>query len=91
MKKVCASVRIKGRVQGVFYRQSTKETASLLGVTGWVRNLPNGDVEAVIEGPEGAVKRAIDWCNQGPPAARVEEVLVEWLATDGNFTEFSIR
>lgn len=91
MKTVRAELCIKGRVQGVFFRQSTKETAISCGVTGWVRNLPNGDVEAVLEGQEDAVRKVIEWCKCGPPAARVDEVQVEWNLPSNEFIRFSIR
>lgn len=91
MKNVRASIRVKGRVQGVFFRQFTRETAQLHGVTGWVRNLQNGDVEAVIEGPELAVREVVSWCRKGPSAARVDELLVDWNPASGEFSGFSVR
>ena len=86
-----ATARIHGRVQGVFYRQSTLETARRLGVTGWVRNLPDGRVEAVAEGPAEAVRDLVAWCQQGPPAADVTSVDVDWNDATGEFPSFSIR
>jgi len=86
-----ATARIHGRVQGVFYRQSTLETARRLGVTGWVRNLPDGCVEAVAEGPAEAVRDLVAWCQQGPPAANVTSVDVDWSDATGEFPSFSIR
>lgn len=74
-----ARVRVTGRVQGVYYRQSTVEMANGLGLTGWVRNQPDGSVEAVFEGEKAAVDQAIAWCHHGPPRAAVDEVSVEWL------------
>lgn len=71
-----AHVWVSGRVQGVFYRQSCLEEAVRLGVAGWVRNLPDGRVEAVFEGPPDAVERAIAWCRVGPRSARVSGVEV---------------
>lgn len=64
-------VRIKGRVQGVWYRGWTVETARALGLDGWVRNRSDGSVEAVFQGPPAAVNRMIEACHDGPPAARV--------------------
>jgi acylphosphatase len=74
-----ARIKITGRVQGVCYRQSTVEMAQSLGLCGWVRNLPDGSVEALFEGDRERVERAIQWCWQGPPRAAVVKVTVEWL------------
>lgn len=76
MELLEARARISGKVQGVFFRWSTSEEARRLGVTGWVRNLPDGAVEALFQGPEAAVEAIIAWCGQGPPNARVEGVEV---------------
>jgi acylphosphatase len=65
---------IHGRVQGVFYREWTVRTARQLGVSGWVRNLPDGTVEAHLEGPSDAVEAMIGKLHDGPPAARVERI-----------------
>ncbi len=85
-----AHVWISGRVQGVFFRAHTKEVAEKLGLTGWVRNLPDGRVEAVFEGEEEAVKEAIEWCKRGPPLARVEKVEVRYEGQTGEFRDFRI-
>jgi acylphosphatase len=87
---VRAHIRVTGRVQGVYFRQTTAQEASLLGVSGWVRNLPDGDVEAVVEGEPERVDRLIAWCHHGPPAARVDGVSVSWETVTGEFTSFSI-
>jgi acylphosphatase len=86
-----ARARIRGRVQGVFYRQSTVETASRLELAGWVRNLPDGSVEAVVEGPMAVVREFLDWCRQGPPAAKVDVVDVDWTDATGEFRRFEVR
>lgn len=91
MSKVRAELNIQGRVQGVFFRQSTKETAVRLGLTGWARNCPDGSVEVVFEGERQAVDVAIAWCRQGPTAAKVREVKVEWQDFVGEFDGFGIR
>jgi acylphosphatase len=67
-------VVVAGRVQGVFFRASCAERARALGLAGWVRNDPDGRVEAVFEGPEEVVETMIRWCQEGPPHARVDEV-----------------
>jgi acylphosphatase len=69
-------VWISGLVQGVWYRESCREQARALGVTGWVRNLADGRVEAVFEGPPAAVDRAVAWCHGGPRRARVDTVQI---------------
>lgn len=78
-----AHVHVSGKVQGVFYRANTRNTARKLGVDGWVRNLPDGRVEAVFEGPESDVEEMIDWCHTGSPAADVEAVDVEFEEPTG--------
>jgi acylphosphatase len=70
-------VWITGRVQGVGYRYSTCEQAERLGLGGWVRNLGDGSVEAVFEGPAAEVARAVSWCRQGPPGALVTDLRTE--------------
>ncbi len=69
-------VVLRGRVQGVWFRQSTQSEALALGVHGWVRNLPDGAVEAVFEGPAEAVDLAVEWATHGPERARVEDAEV---------------
>ena len=68
---------ISGRVQGVFYRATCRQVAEELGISGWVRNLPDGRVEAVAEGPSDAMEKFLEWCHQGPPMANVEHVEVQ--------------
>jgi len=72
--RVRVHVYVSGRVQGVYYRASTRDTARELGVDGWVRNLSDGRVEAVFEGPETAVDELVEWCETGSRAADVERV-----------------
>jgi acylphosphatase len=70
-------VVIEGRVQGVFFRDSCRrEAAAFDGVTGWIANRNDGGVDAVFEGPEGAVSALVNWCRHGPPRARVDRVTV---------------
>ncbi len=73
-----ARVVIRGRVQGVFFRVETRERARSLGLAGWVRNNPDGTVEAVFEGDRDRVDSMLLWCRRGPAAADVEDVEVEW-------------
>ncbi len=84
-------VFIEGRVQGVFFRQYMKEAAQKEKVTGWVRNLPDGRVEAVFEGDDHAVRKMIEWCHKGSPASRVDEVEVHDETYTGSFNSFSIK
>lgn len=80
---------INGKVQGVFYRATAKEMAEKLGLTGWVKNTSEGNVEAVISGEEQPVKKFIDWCRHGPSGAKVTHVEV-MEAQEENFWDFTI-
>ena len=91
MSQVRARVLISGRVQGVFFRAATRDEARARGLTGWVRNLPGSQVEAVFEGEGEEVKAAIAWCHQGPPFAAVREVKIEWQEATGELQDFQIR
>lgn len=82
---------IRGKVQGVFFRASTKEIASKLGLRGWVRNTEDGNVDILAEQDEEILKKFIDWCKIGPPLARVDDVKVVWNKATGEFRNFSIR
>lgn len=88
---VRAHVVISGRVQGVFFRMETLEEARKTGVSGWVKNKQDGTVEAVFEGEKALVDSVIQWCRQGPPVSRVDNVDIEWEPYTGKFTGFSIR
>ena len=85
-----AEVRVTVRVQGVWFRQSTKNTADQYRVCGWCRNNPDGSVAAVFEGEETAVKAVVDWCKSGPDLARVDDLQVEWQTPTGEFVRFQI-
>jgi acylphosphatase len=79
---------IEGRVQGVWFRDSTRRQALALGVCGWVKNRPDGAVEVLAEGPEETVRALVSWCHHGPPSAdvsRVHETLEEWQGEFGSF------
>ncbi|MFC4407676.1 acylphosphatase [Haloarchaeobius iranensis] len=82
-RRTRAHVFVTGRVQGVYYRANTRDTAGEYGVDGWVRNLDDGRVEAVFEGPEDAVAAMVEWCHEGSPAADVEDVAAEYEAPQG--------
>ncbi|HIE34064.1 MAG TPA: acylphosphatase [Candidatus Altiarchaeales archaeon] len=84
-------VFISGRVQGVFFRASTRDKALELGLTGWVRNLPDDRVEAVFEGEEEKVKEMLKWCNKGPAFASVSDVEYTIEKPTGEFSSFEIR
>jgi acylphosphatase len=90
MRKVRAHVVIDGRVQGVCYRLEARQAALERGVQGWVRNLPDGRVEAVIEGEEPDVKSMVKWCRAGPSLARVTDVTLNWAPYTGEFGDFEI-
>jgi acylphosphatase len=91
MVNVRAHVYVSGRVQGVFFRQSTELQAQSCGVTGWVRNLHDGRVEAVFEGEEKAVDALVEYCRYGPPKARVESLDVTYEAYTGEYSGFWSR
>jgi acylphosphatase len=86
--KVRAHLLISGRVQGVYFRQSTLLEAQNLSVSGWVRNLMDGRVEAVFEGEEHEVKMLVNFCRQGPPSAKVTNLEVSYGPFKGEFSNF---
>jgi acylphosphatase len=81
---------IEGRVQGVWFRDSTRRQAGLFGVAGWVRNRPEGTVEVLAEGPERAVQKLVAWCRRGPSGARVDRIREEREPWQGEFESFDI-
>ncbi len=91
MSRVRSHAWVSGRVQGVWYRESTRQRAIELGVTGWVRNLPDGRVEAVFEGEETAVEAAVEFLWRGPPHARVLDVQVTRESPTGEDSLFRTR
>jgi acylphosphatase len=86
-----ARIRIHGKVQGVFYRLNASQKAKQLGLRGWVRNHPDGTVEALLEGREQAIEEMIRWCRKGPPGAAVEKVDVDREPYRGEFNNFQVR
>lgn len=89
MKRVHAY--ISGRVQGVFFRAATQRAAMDFNITGWVRNIADGRVEAVFEGEDENVDKMLAWCHEGPPAARVEKVLTQEEPYTGEFKDFNVK
>ena len=89
-ENVAARMIISGKVQGVFFRVETQKAARGLGITGWVRNLSDGTVEALAEGERNRVDALIDWCRQGAPMSRVDRVDVEARDFSGSYSSFEI-
>lgn len=87
---VRAHVFVSGRVQGVLFRAETADMAQRLGVNGWVRNLPDGRVEALFEGEMENVAKAVEFCRRGPPGAYVRDLDVRWEDWKGEFHGFQI-
>ncbi len=87
---VRAEIVVKGRVQGVFFRASAQQQGLQLGLTGEVRNLPDGSVEAIVEGEKRAVDDFVDWCRRGPPSAEVEDVEVKLRPPRDEFRTFTV-
>ncbi|NLA39555.1 MAG: acylphosphatase [Methanomicrobiales archaeon] len=84
-------VWISGLVQGVGFRWAVEDEARAEGVTGWIKNLPDGRVEALFEGDEMAVRRVVEFCRRGPPLARIDDVRTALEAYSGEFDDFSIK
>jgi acylphosphatase len=91
MDKRRVRVWISGRVQGVFFRAFTRDAAVREGIAGWVRNLPDGRVEALFEGDAECVERMLEWCYEGSPGSRVENVQVREEPFQNEFLTFDIR
>ena len=87
----CRHYWVSGRVQGVFYRASTQEKASRLGLTGWVRNLPDGRVEVLACGSDEILATLELWLKQGPPMAHVEQVEIKQELTTPDMQSFDVR
>ena len=86
-----AHVVVQGFVQGIWFRASTKDEANRVGVTGWVRNLPDGSVEAVFEGKKKNVEVIVNWCHRGPSGAKVDKVEIAWEQFTSEFGDFEVR
>ncbi|NMB73933.1 MAG: acylphosphatase [Myxococcales bacterium] len=83
-------LRISGLVQGVSFRWHTRRIAQALGLVGWVKNLPDGSVEVLAEGEEGALRDLLAWCRRGPELAQVERVEERFSDATGGFSEFRV-
>lgn len=91
MPKIRLHVIVHGNVQGVFFRASTRDAARSLGLRGWVRNLRNGDVEAVFEGERKSLEKVLEFLRKGPPGSSVSDVDVKWEFCKGDFESFDVR
>jgi acylphosphatase len=89
--KIRAHVLFEGLVQGVFFRANAKKCADAFKLTGWVRNIQDGRVEAIFEGEEEKVRQAIEWCASKQPHAKVDGKEVEFSEANGEFEGFAIR
>jgi acylphosphatase len=85
-----AHVMVSGQVQGVFFRDSTRQKAEELGLAGWVKNTSDGQVEALFEGPSQKVREMVRWCEEGPQQASVENVDTDFEAADGDLEAFEV-
>ena len=86
-----AQVKVSGQVQGVFFRDSTRQKAEELGLAGWVKNLPDGQVEALFEGPSDRVSEMVRWCEEGPRHASVANVDTDVRSAAGDLEGFEVR
>ena len=88
MAEVTCTIRVRGRVQGVFFRGSTQDEARRLGLGGTVRNVHDGSVEVVATGPREKLEELVAWCRGGPPSARVDDLEVRWHEQATPFAAF---
>lgn len=90
-EKVRVHIFVSGLVQGVFFRANTREKARELGLTGWVKNLPDRRVEAVFEGERGNVQKMIEWVKKGPSNAKVDGFKADFEEYTGEFDNFEVK
>lgn len=90
IEKTCVRVLISGIVQGVGFRWRTKEEASRLGITGWIANRPDGEVEAVFQGTRGSIDEMLLWARQSPPGSKVSGIRLQWREVDAGLRKFQI-
>lgn len=91
MKEKQVMLKIYGRVQMVFFRDSTRRQANKLNIVGWVKNEQDGTVKIVAQGEEKKLKELIEWCYNGPIIARVDKIDVQWQEATGQFEKFEIK
>jgi acylphosphatase len=91
LRYIRVRIRVYGRVQGVFFRQSAAIVAEKLGVFGYIQNLEDGSVEAVYEGEEESVKKMVEWTKKGPSTAKVTSYSITYEPYKGEFKSFEIR
>lgn len=84
-------LKIYGRVQMVFFRDSTRRFAKKLGLVGWVKNEDDGTVKVIAEGEEEDLKKLIDWCYNGSVLAKVDKIDIDWQEATGQFNQFEIK
>ena len=84
-------ILISGKVQGVWFRANTRQKAEQLNIKGWVRNTSDGKVEAIFEGKQDNIKEMLDWCRQGPPLAKVEDIKIEDKTQSKGYDGFTIK
>ena len=89
--KIRANIVVKGKVQGVYFRQNAQRICNEYGITGWVQNLEDGSVEATLEGNKNSVEDAISWFRVGPPNAHVERIELSYNRFSGEFQDFKIN
>ena len=90
-EKISVQLLVSGKVQGVYFRFNLQQIAKKNCVVGWVRNLPDGRVEALLEGNKGDVDKVIEWSKMGPENARVDDVKTDYLQYEGKFSDFVIQ
>ncbi len=90
-EKIRAHVVVSGRVQGVYYRQNAVKQAQKLGLSGWIRNLSDGKVEAVFEGGKENVEKIVNWAKKGPFFSRVSSLKIDWQEYKGEFNNFGVK
>jgi len=90
MVKQSVHILVTGKVQGVFFRQATKVIAIKNNVTGWVKNLENGQVEILFEGDDKNVNSVIDWCHHGPANSRVDKIKIKKQEFSGQYSDFEV-
>ncbi len=91
MANIRVYLLISGKVQGVYFRQNLKQISKRYNINGWVKNLENGKVEAILEGDEKHIKEVIEWCHVGPSGARVDNVEIKFEEYKGEFNSFTIK